>query len=194
LKLESSCNPQSKERKHMNNKDELSELSEPGRPTKYTPETVDRLLAALADGLTQKQACLACGIGESTLYGWKKEHLELVTQMAEAREQARQKALAKIKAAGESGDWRASAEFLKLSFPEYRQGNSINVSATANAQQGIVVTEEKRRELQEKLAQWQEERAAAEEAEIERRVQARLAGRDTKELPDPDTKELRDKS
>jgi hypothetical protein len=162
----------------MNNKDELSELSEPGRPTKYTPETVERLLATLADGLTQKQACLACGIGESTLYGWKKEHPELVTQMAEAREQARQKALAKIKAAGESGDWRASAEFLKLSFPEYRQGNSIHVSATANAQQakGVVLTQEKRCELQEKFAKWQEERAAAEEAEIERRVQARLAG------------------
>jgi hypothetical protein len=162
----------------MNNKDELSELSEPGRPTKYTPETVERLLAALADGLTQKQACLACGIGESTLYGWKKERPKLVTQMTEAREQARQKALAKIKAAGESGDWRASAEFLKLSFPEYRQGNSIHVSATANAQQAqeVVLTKEKRRELQEKFAQWQEERAAAEEAEIERRVQARLAG------------------
>src|SRR5262249_34325399 len=163
----------------MNNKNELSELSEPGRPTKYTPETVERLLAALADGLTQKQACLACGIGESTLYGWKKEHAELVTQMDEAREQARQKALAKIKAAGESGDWRASAKFLELSFPEYRQGNSINVNATANAQQaqGVVVTEEKRRELQEKLAKWQERRAAEEEAEIERRVQERLAGR-----------------
>lgn len=32
-----------------------------GRPTKYEPETVDRLLAALADGLTQKQACIASG-------------------------------------------------------------------------------------------------------------------------------------
>jgi hypothetical protein len=41
----------------------LSELSrfDFGRPTKYEPETVDRLLAALADGLTQKQACIASG-------------------------------------------------------------------------------------------------------------------------------------
>jgi hypothetical protein len=53
--------------------------SEPGRPTKYTRETVERLLAALADGLTQKQACLACSIGESTLWGWKKERPELVS-------------------------------------------------------------------------------------------------------------------
>jgi hypothetical protein len=149
----------------MNNKDELSELSEPGRPTKYTPETVERLLATLADGLTQKQACLACGIGESTLYGWKKERPKLVTQMTEAREQARQKALAKIKAAGESGDWRASAEFLKLSFPEYRQGNNINVSATANAAgaQQVVITPEKRAELQERLARLQAQMAIEDE-------------------------------
>src|SRR5262249_38036652 len=32
-----------------------------GRPTKYEPETVDRLLAALADRLTQKQAYIASG-------------------------------------------------------------------------------------------------------------------------------------
>ena len=32
-----------------------------GRPTKYEPEAVDRLLAALADGLTQKQAFIASG-------------------------------------------------------------------------------------------------------------------------------------
>jgi hypothetical protein len=38
-----------------------------GRPTKYGPETVDRLLAALTDGLTQKQACIASGICENTL-------------------------------------------------------------------------------------------------------------------------------
>jgi len=32
-----------------------------GRPTKSEPETIDQLLAALADGLTQKQACIASG-------------------------------------------------------------------------------------------------------------------------------------
>jgi hypothetical protein len=41
----------------------LSEVSsfDFGWPTKYEPETVDRLLAALADGLTQKHPCIASG-------------------------------------------------------------------------------------------------------------------------------------
>jgi hypothetical protein len=40
-------------------KDELADLSGPGRPSKYTPETIEKLLKALRNGLTQKQACLA---------------------------------------------------------------------------------------------------------------------------------------
>ena len=60
--------------------------------------------------------------------------------MAEAREQARQKALARIKAAGEDGDWRASEAFLRLSFAaDYRQGGSVNVNATASVQAGVIV-------------------------------------------------------
>jgi hypothetical protein len=42
--------------------------------------------------------------------------------------------LAVIKEAGERVDWRASAEFLKLSFPEYRQpGTRVEVKANAQA-------------------------------------------------------------
>jgi hypothetical protein len=123
-----------------------------GRPTLYTPETVDRLLTALADGVTQKQACLASGISESTLSNWKEQYPELEQRLASAREQARQKALTQIRAAGEAGDWRASEAFLRMSFPaDYRRGD-INVSATAvNDQRTVVVTEVKRRELQAKL-------------------------------------------
>ena len=39
-----------------------------GRPTKYEPETVDRLLVALADRLTQKQACYGCSGFLGALY------------------------------------------------------------------------------------------------------------------------------
>jgi hypothetical protein len=41
------------------------------------------------------------------------------------------------------------AEWLKLTFPEHRQGSSINVNATANAQHAteVVVTEEQRQKL-----------------------------------------------
>jgi hypothetical protein len=93
----------------------LSELSEPRRPSKYTPETVEKLLAALRDELSQKQGCLACGISESTFYERRREHPELEGKLNEAREQARQTALKAIKTAGER-DWKAHEAWLRLSF------------------------------------------------------------------------------
>ena len=80
---------------------------------------------------------MAAGIGETTLSRWKDEHPRLVAQLVEAREQARQDALAGIKKAGKNGNWRALAEFLKLSFPEYRQANT-KVEVNTNAQAGEV--------------------------------------------------------
>ena len=131
---------------HSGGNSALIPIDKGGRPSKYTPETVDRLLAALADGLTQKQACAACGICEKTLANWREQYPELEPQMAEARETARQKALAGIKAAGEAGDWRALEAFLRLSFPEYRQP-STKVEVNATAQAGVVVNDEEREKL-----------------------------------------------
>src|SRR5678809_840588 len=89
----------------------------PGHPSKYTPTAVRRLLAAIADGMTNKAACVAANIGVATLRDWRKEHPDLELRMEEAREKARQKALRRIKTAAEQGDWRADAEWLKLTFP-----------------------------------------------------------------------------
>ena len=102
-----------------------------------------RIIDAITDGLTQKQACIAAGICENTLAGWREKHPELEAQMAEAREQARQKALAGIRAAGEAGDWRALEAFLRMSFPaDYRRDASVNVNAIATGQQTAIVCDE----------------------------------------------------
>ena len=102
----------------------LVETRKAGRPSKFKPELVAKLLAAIADGLNIKQACMAVGIGETTLHSWAK-HPELEQQLEEARERCRAKALARIKAAGEAGDWRASEAFLRMSFPaDYRRDAS----------------------------------------------------------------------
>jgi hypothetical protein len=66
--------------------------------------------------------------------------------MEAAREIARQAALEGIKTAGEK-DWRALAEWLKLTFPEHRPGNNINISAATTAQQAIVCDEATRERL-----------------------------------------------
>jgi hypothetical protein len=123
-----------------------------GRPTKYEPATVDRILAAIADGLNLKQACIASGICQNTLATWREKYPELEQRFSEAREQARQKALAGIRAAGEAGDWRALEAFLRMSFPaDYRRDSNINVSATAGVQQSsFVISAETAERLQER--------------------------------------------
>ena len=111
-----------------------------GRPSKYTPDTIDRLLGALRAGCTYKQACEAAGIGEPALWEWRKEHPDLVERMAEARAVACQQALEAIQTAGKK-DWRAHAEWLKMCHPEYRQaGTKIDIAA--NGQQTNVVCSE----------------------------------------------------
>jgi len=110
---------------------------------------VDRLLEALAHGLTLKQACIASGISESTLGDWRDPYAELEARLAQAREQARQKALAGIKAAGEAGDWQALEAFLRMSFQaDYRRASNASVEVnTALQTQAVVCTEEQRMRL-----------------------------------------------
>src|SRR5436190_21815099 len=120
-----------------------------GRPTKFNDETVERLCAAMADGMPIRGACVVAGIGVTTLNEWREKYPDLEERIVDAREHARLKALQGIKGAGDK-DWRAWAEFLRLTFPaDYRgTGGKIAISATAIAS-GPVMTEERLRELQE---------------------------------------------
>ena len=56
------------------------------------------------------------------MYDWQKKYPRLLSRIEEAREKARQKALATIKRFGET-DYKAAAEFLRLSFAQdYMRG------------------------------------------------------------------------
>jgi hypothetical protein len=92
-------------------------------------------------------ACGVAGIGVTTLAEWRASQPDLEARMSEARERTRQKAPQAIKGAGEK-DWRAHAEWLRLSFPaDYRgSANKIEFNATASAS-SFFVTVEKQREL-----------------------------------------------
>ena len=102
--------------------------------TLYKPATVKRLLKCVRDGLNLKQAATACGIGESTLHEWKREHPEFLQKLEETREQARQLALETIWAARDD-DWRAAEAFLKYSFhQDYRSRNQVNLQQNTNVE------------------------------------------------------------
>src|SRR5438874_6345023 len=113
-----------------------------GRPTKFNEEVLARLYSALADGMPIRGACVVAGIGVSTLADWRERDSRIEDAMSEARECARQKALSAIKAAGEK-DWRANAEWLRLTFPaDYRgSGAKIEVLASATANAPILTIE-----------------------------------------------------
>ena len=120
-----------------------------GRPSKYNDEIVERLCAAIGDGMPIRGACVVAGIGVTTLKEWREKYANLEERIADAREHARLKGLQAIKAAGDK-DWRAWAEWLKLTHPtDYRgSGGKIAISTTAIAS-GPIMTEERLRELQE---------------------------------------------
>jgi hypothetical protein len=121
-----------------------------GRPTKFTEETIERLCGALGDGMSIKSACVIAAVGVSTLNEWREQHPELEDRLAKSREFARQKALSAIKQAGDK-DWRAHAEWLRLTFPaDYRgSGSRVEVSATATVHT-VFITEEERQRLIER--------------------------------------------
>ena len=104
------------------------------------------MLTAIEAGLTLKQACIAAGIGETTLHESRKEYPDLEPRLEAARERAREAALRAIRAAGEK-DWRAHEAWLRLSFQsDYRQSNTkVEVNTAQQAQ--IVCTEEQRQRI-----------------------------------------------
>ena len=133
----------------MNDAALSNDTGQVGRPTKFNDETVERLCGAIGDGMPLKGACTVAGIGVTTLKEWRERYPDLEERIADAREHARLKGLQAIKAAGDK-DWRAWAEWLKLTHPtEYRgSGAKIEVSALASANVPIM-TEERLREWQE---------------------------------------------
>jgi hypothetical protein len=94
-----------------------------------------------------KSACIIAGIGVSTLADWREKYPKLEERMAEAREVARQKMLQRIKRAAED-DWRAAAEWLRLTFPaDYRRASNTSVEVNTAVQTAVVCDEKTRMEL-----------------------------------------------
>ena len=116
-----------------------------GRPSKLTAEVVDKLLKALADGLTLEQAATSVGVHRDNLRRWREDNPCLNEQLEQAREECRRKMLGVIKSAAESGDYKAAETFLRMSFfPQYTKAET-NVNVGVQAQ--FVCTEETRQRL-----------------------------------------------
>ena len=77
-----------------------------GRPTLYRREMCDRLVDAMAGGLTAEAAAARIGISARSLFNWQKEHPEFLQAIQEGRQRSQlwweERALAM--ASGEAGN------------------------------------------------------------------------------------------
>lgn len=105
-----------------------------GRRTKYTPETVDKIIAGVRAGLTNRDAALIAGVCDDTLANWEKRHSEFSDRLTRARAERAGNWIARIQTlANEQRDIRAYFELLDRCAPEYRKTNRHEVSGPDGA-------------------------------------------------------------
>lgn len=88
------------------------------RRTKYTPETVQKLLDALKMGATYQLACGYAGIHFDTFNEWRKAKPEFSEQVSLAEGMAAFGWLSQIEAAARDGTWQAAAWKLERRYPQ----------------------------------------------------------------------------
>jgi transposase len=98
-----------------------------GRPTKFTPERVDKLLSALKSGNYRTVACQYAGISTATLHNWIKiaegpdappEYVEFLDALNKAEAQAEVVDISIIRQAAHNGQWQAAAWIRERKNPE----------------------------------------------------------------------------
>lgn len=89
-----------------------------GRPTKYTPETVKRILEAIKLGVAYVDAANYGGVSFETFNEWRKQYPEFSEAVESASGQAVTACMAKIQKAATEGSWQASAWILERRHPD----------------------------------------------------------------------------
>lgn len=100
----------------------------PGRPSKFTPEVVGRLLNAISLGATYNHACMAAGISFDTFNNWRQGRgfdktvtADQKTEFLEALQKAEgvmvTNKLKLIDDAAKDGTWQAAAWLLERRHP-----------------------------------------------------------------------------
>ena len=83
-----------------------------GRPTKYTPATVEKILEALRGGNTRRASCAVADVSQDSLALWLRTYPEFAEAVEKAEGKAEAKMVSVIKAASET-TWQAAAWWLE---------------------------------------------------------------------------------
>ena len=92
--------------------------NENGFPSKYTDETIEKLIQAIELGAPYEHACNYAGISFSTFMIWRRDKEGFEDLMIEAEGRATIKWLAKIEKEASRGTWQAAAWKLERRYPE----------------------------------------------------------------------------
>mgnify|MGYP003347556616 CR=1 FL=1 len=89
-------------------------MTKAGRPTKYTPERVKRILDAIRIGAHYVDAARAAGIHVDTFIEWRKTYPEFSEAVEEADGACMVACMAKIQKAANAGQWRSEEHTSEL--------------------------------------------------------------------------------
>ena len=92
-------------------------MANAGRKTKYTPETVDKIVQALKLGATRRLACAYAGIDQSTFENYIAKYSDFSDAVKNAEGSGAIQWLAKIEKAASEGTWQAAAWKLERLYP-----------------------------------------------------------------------------
>ena len=121
------------------------------RKSKYTPETVAKVLEAIKMGATYELAAGYAGISDSLLYEWLKGKVEFLEAVKGAEGTGAMIWLAKIERAASDGNWQAAAWKLERRYP-HSYGRNVTQMEVTGKDGGPIEITDARAQLATKLA------------------------------------------
>ena len=101
-----------------------------GRPSKYRPDTVAAIIAAVEGGATYRHAAASVGVSERTLHDWQVRHPQFSQALKTAEASACMAAIGTIRRAAEAGTWQAAAWYLERRYPAEYGRRAVTVDAS----------------------------------------------------------------
>ena len=101
-----------------------------GRPSKYRPDTVAAIIAAVETGATYRHAAASVGVSERTLHDWQVRHPQFSQALKTAEAMACMAAIGTIRRAAEAGTWQAAAWYLERRYPAEYGRRAVTVDAS----------------------------------------------------------------
>lgn len=110
-----------------------------GRPSVMNSDVLRKLEFAFAHGLSDREACLLAGIGESTLYDYCKQHAEFSEKKDLLKNQPKMMAKLVIFNALERGDIKAAQWYLER---KDKEEFSTKPERTLTAMQAVLLVDD----------------------------------------------------